>query len=120
MKIKFRRRQRKRIRKFLSGFHGKELTDLYREFTSIAHLLCSGCQWKIFPRYYQPPGTAYYHSRKWSESTSLVAFLRRLLTVTLSHICSVDRTEVTFASATRWRFSSSLSVTMDPHRSLKI
>ena len=24
MKIKFKRRQRKRIRKFLSGFHGKE------------------------------------------------------------------------------------------------
>ncbi len=30
-----------------------------------------------------------------------------------------DGTKVTFASATRWRFSSSLSVTMEPHRSLK-
>ena len=29
-----------------------------------------------------------------------------------------DGTKVTFASATRWRFSSSFSVTMEPHRSL--
>ena len=30
-----------------------------------------------------------------------------------------DGKKITFASATRWRFSSSLSVTMEPHRSLK-
>jgi hypothetical protein len=30
-----------------------------------------------------------------------------------------DGTKVTFASATRWRFSLALSVTMEPHRFLK-
>ena len=30
-----------------------------------------------------------------------------------------DGAKVTFAPATRWRFSSSLSITMEPHRSLK-
>ena len=33
MKIKFKRRQRKRIRKFLSGFHRKERTDRYKIVT---------------------------------------------------------------------------------------
>ena len=79
MKIKFKRRQRNRIRKFLSGFHGKERTDLYRVFTAIAYLVYTGCQWKMLPRYYPPPGTVYYHFRKWSESTNLVFFLRRLV-----------------------------------------
>ena len=79
MKIKFKRRQRNRIRKFLSGFHGKERTDLYRVFTAIAYLVHTGCQWKMLPRYYPPPGTVYYHFRKWSESTNLVFFLRRLV-----------------------------------------
>ena len=31
MKIKFKRRQRKRIRKFLSGVHGKERTNSWLE-----------------------------------------------------------------------------------------
>ena len=42
MKIKFKRRQRKRIRKFQSGFHGKERTDLYKVFTAIAYLIYTG------------------------------------------------------------------------------
>ena len=57
MKIKFKPCQRKRIRKFLSGFHGKERTDLYKIFTAIAYLVYTGCQWKMLPRYYPPPGT---------------------------------------------------------------
>ena len=51
MKIKFRHCRRKRIRKFLSGFHGKERTDLYKIFTAIAYLVYTGCQWKMLPRY---------------------------------------------------------------------
>gem|GEM_PF-1698765 len=51
MKIKFRHCRRKRIRKFLSGFHGKERTDLYKIFTAIAYLVYTGCQWKMMPRY---------------------------------------------------------------------
>ena len=51
MKIKFKHCRRKRIRKFLSGFHGKERTDLYKIFTAIAYLVYTGCQWKMLPRY---------------------------------------------------------------------
>ena len=51
MKIKFRHCRRKRIRKFLSGFHGKERTDLYKIFTAIAYLVYTGCQWNMLPRY---------------------------------------------------------------------
>ena len=47
MKIKFKHCRRKRIRKFLSGFHGKERTDLYKIFTAIAYLVYTGCQWKL-------------------------------------------------------------------------
>ncbi len=57
MKIKFKPCQRKRIRKFLSGLHGKERTDRYKVFTAIAYLVYTGCQWKMLPRYYPPPGT---------------------------------------------------------------
>lgn len=76
MKIKFKRRRRKRIRKFLSGFYGKERVDLHKVFTAIAYFVYTGCQWKMLPQYYPPPGTVYYHFCKWSESTKLVAFLR--------------------------------------------
>ncbi len=79
MKIKFKPCQRKRIRKFLSGFHGKERTDLYKIFTAIAYLVYTGCQWKMLPQYYPPPRTVYYNFRKWSESTKLVFFLRSLV-----------------------------------------
>ena len=51
MKIKFKHCRRKRIRKFLSGFHGKERTDLYKIFTAIAYPVYTGCQWKMLPRY---------------------------------------------------------------------
>ena len=51
MKIKFKHCRRKRIRKFLSGIHGKERTDLYKIFTAIAYLVYTGCQWKMLPRY---------------------------------------------------------------------
>lgn len=37
IKIKFKRKQRKRIRKFLSGFHCKERVDLYEVFTANVH-----------------------------------------------------------------------------------
>ena len=47
MKIKFKHCRRKRIRKFLSGFHGKERTDLYKIFTAITYLVYTGCQWKL-------------------------------------------------------------------------
>ena len=149
MRITFKRSQRKHIRKFLSGFHGKERTDLYNVFTAVAYLVYTGCQWKMLPRYYPPPGTVYYHFRKWSESTNLVArklsatmselrtlsvvgtgndiycrdtFYAPLLLTNCPTLCFTyffDGTKVTFAPATRWRFSSSLSVTMEPHRSLK-
>ena len=49
MKIKFKHCRRKRIRKFLSGFHGKERTDPYKIFTAIAYLVYTGCQWKMLP-----------------------------------------------------------------------
>lgn len=67
MRIKFNRRQRKRIRKFLSGFHVKKRTDLYKVFTAVAYLVYTGCQCKMLPQYYPPPGTVYYHFRKWRE-----------------------------------------------------
>ena len=51
MKIKFKHCRRKRIRKFLSGFHGKERTDLYKIFTAIAYPVYTGCQWKMLPQY---------------------------------------------------------------------
>ena len=51
MKIKFKHCRRKRIRKFLSGIHGKGLTDLYKIFTAIAYLVYTGCQWNMLPRY---------------------------------------------------------------------
>ena len=79
MRIKFNRRQQKRIRRFLSCFHGKEHTDLYKVFMAIAYLVYTGCQWKMLPRYFPPPGTVYYHFRKWSQSTKFVSFLRSLV-----------------------------------------
>ncbi len=51
MKIKFKHCRRKRIRKFLSGFHGKERTGLYKIITAIAYPVYTGCQWKMLPRY---------------------------------------------------------------------
>ena len=51
MKIKFKHCQRKRIRKFLSGFLGKERTDPYKIFTAIVYLVYTGCQWKMLPQY---------------------------------------------------------------------
>ena len=51
MKMKFKHCQPKRIRKLLSGFHGKERTDLYKIFTAIAYMVCTGCQWKMLTRY---------------------------------------------------------------------
>ena len=51
MKIKFKHCRRKRIRKFLSGIHGKERTDLYKIFTAIAYLVYTGCQRNMLPRY---------------------------------------------------------------------
>ena len=60
MRIKFKPCQRKRIRKFLPGCHGKKCTDLSKIFTAIAYLVYTGCQWKMLPRYYPPPGTVYF------------------------------------------------------------
>ncbi|MBO4954990.1 MAG: transposase [Muribaculaceae bacterium] len=77
MEIKFKHSRRNRIGRFLSGFHGKKRTDLYRVFTAIAYLVYTGCKWKMLPRHY-PPGTVYYHFRKWSESRKRVLFLRSL------------------------------------------
>ena len=51
MKIKFKHCRWKRIRKFLSGLHGKERTGLYKIITAIAYPVYTGCQWKMLPRY---------------------------------------------------------------------
>lgn len=79
MNINFNKRQRKEIRKFLTNFHGKERTDLYKIFKAVAYLVYTGIQWKMLPSYYPRPTTVYYHFRKWCESSAPVTFLRRLV-----------------------------------------
>ena len=50
-----------------------------RDMRGDGNLVYTGCQWKMLPQYYPPPGTVYYHFRKWSESTMLLFFLRSLV-----------------------------------------
>lgn len=79
MNIKFNKSQRRKIRKFLVPFHGKEHIDLYDVFRAIAYLVYTGCQWKMLPSYFPRPTTVYYHFRRWSESNNMVLFLQRLV-----------------------------------------
>ena len=61
MNIRFYKSQRRKIRKFLASYHGKEHTDLYDVFQAVAYLVYTGCQWKMLPAYYPRPTTVYYH-----------------------------------------------------------
>ena len=79
MDIRFNKCQRRKIRKLLRCFHGKEHVDLYRVFKAIAYLVYTDCQWKMLHTYYPRPTTVYYHFRKWSESRNLILFLHRLV-----------------------------------------
>ena len=79
MNIKFNKSQRRKIRKFLVPFHGKEHIGLYDVFRAIAYLVYTGCQWKMLPSYFPRPTTVYYHFRRWSESNNMVLFLQRLV-----------------------------------------
>ena len=77
MNINFNKRQRKEIRKFLTNFHGKERTDLYRIFKAVAYLAYTGIQWKMLPSYYPRPTTVYYHFRKFARKNKLLNSLHR-------------------------------------------
>ena len=79
MTIRFNKRQRRKIRKFLASFHGKEHTDHYDIFQAIAYLVYRGSQWKMLPTYYPRPTTVYNHFRRWDESNNMIIFLQRLV-----------------------------------------
>ena len=52
MNVKFNRKQRSYIRKYLRRFHGKERVNLFGVFTAIAYLIRTGCQWRMLPTYF--------------------------------------------------------------------
>lgn len=79
MNITFNNRQRRLIREFIGGLHGKERVNLYEVFKAITYLVYTGCQWKMLPTYFPRPTTVYYHFRKWSESGNLILFLHRFV-----------------------------------------
>lgn len=79
MNVTFNKRQRRLIKRFVRGLHGKERISLYEVFKAIAYLVYTGCQCKMLPTYFPRPTTVYYHFRKWSETDNLMQFLHRLV-----------------------------------------
>ena len=52
MNVKFNRKQRSYIRKYLRRFQGKERVNLLGVFTAITYLIRTGCQWRMLPTYF--------------------------------------------------------------------
>jgi putative transposase len=53
-------------------------TDLRAVLNAIFYLLRTGCQWRLLPREFPPPGTVYHYFRAWKDGGVLAELQRAL------------------------------------------